>query len=109
MGRVKIPYYAVKNGRGLWQPTRAMREVGFEPVACGEDGPEAWRKATECLSRWKEHLAGACKMIIPKMPVGSLSEAFQRYRGTAEWTAKAPRTREEWERGGRDTEDSRRS
>jgi hypothetical protein len=30
------------------------------------------------------------------MPAGSLAEAFQRYRGTPEWTAKAPPTREEW-------------
>lgn len=99
MGGVKIPYYTVKNGRGFWQPTRTMREAGFEPVACGPDGPEAWRKAAECLSRWKEYAATAKKNpIIPRMPPGSLAEAFQRYRGTAEWTSKAQRTREEWER-----------
>jgi hypothetical protein len=36
--------------------------------------------------------------IVPQMPAGSPFEAFQRYRGTAEWSGKAPRTREEWER-----------
>ncbi|PNE11135.1 MAG: hypothetical protein CR217_10505 [Beijerinckiaceae bacterium] len=98
MGRVKIPYYVAKNGRGYWQPTRVMREAGFEPVACGPDGPEAWRKAADCLARWKEYAAAKQRPIIPLMPAGSLAEAFQRYRGTAEWSAKAPRTREEWER-----------
>jgi hypothetical protein len=98
MGRVKIPYYAVKNGRGFWQPTPAMREAGFEPVACGPDGPEAWQRAAECNARWKEYAAVKAPPIIPLMPVGSLAEAFQRYRGTAEWSTKAPRTREEWER-----------
>ena len=96
MGRVKIPYYVVKSGRGYWEPSRAMREAGFEPVACGPDGPDAWRIAAECLARWKEHAAAAPRPIIPRMPAGSLAEAFQRYRGTAEWAAKAPRTREEW-------------
>lgn len=98
MGRVKIPYYVVKSGRGFWQPTRAMREAGFESIACGPDGPDAWRKAADCLARWKEYAAIKQRPIIPRMPSGSLAEAFQRYRGTAEWSAKAPRTREEWER-----------
>lgn len=95
VGRVKIPYYVAKNSRGYWQPTRAMREAGFEPVACGPDGPEAWQRAAECNTRWKEYAAVKARPIT-LMPVGSLAEAFQRYRGTAEWSAKAERTREEW-------------
>jgi hypothetical protein len=98
MGRVKIPYYVVKRGLGFWEPRPHMREAGFEPVACGQDGPEAWRKASECFARWKEYAAAKQRPIVPYMPPGSLSEAFQRYRGTAEWSGKAPRTREEWER-----------
>jgi hypothetical protein len=97
MGHVKIPYYAVKNGRGFWQPAAAMRENGFEPVACGPDGPDAWRIAAQCNVAWKEYRAAAkTRPIIPLLPVGSIAEAFQRYRGTPEWPAKAPRTREEW-------------
>ena len=97
MGRVKIPYYAVKGGRGFWEPRPFMREAGFEAVACGPDGPDAWRIATECNARWREYKATARSApIIPLMPIGSLAEAFQRYRGTDEWAAKAPRTREEW-------------
>lgn len=97
--RVKIPYYTVKHGRGFWQPTATMRESGFEPVACGPDGPDAWRLANECNARWKDCQATAKgKPITPLIPIGSLAEAFQRYRGTLEWSSKAPGTREEWER-----------
>jgi hypothetical protein len=98
MRRARIPYFVVKNGRGFWQPTRAMRDAGFESVACGPDGPDAWRKAADCLARWKEYAVTKQKPTIPHLPAGSLAEAFQRYRGTAEWSSKAPRTREEWER-----------
>jgi hypothetical protein len=100
MGRVKIPYYVVIKGRGYWQPRPQMRKAGFELVACGPDGPEAWQKAMESLARWKQYAAMNQKPklnpIIPVMPRGSLAEAFQRYRGTTEWSDKAPRTREEW-------------
>ncbi len=98
MVRVKIPYYVIKNGRGFWQPTRAMREAGFDPVACGPDGPEAWRMASACLAKWKGVLATKRRVVIPRVLAGSLAEAFQRYRWTAEWSGKATRTREEWER-----------
>ena len=105
MGRVKIPYYTVKNGRGFWQPTAAMREVGFEPVPCGPDGPEAWQKVAQCNARWEKYKATARNVqIIPGMPFGSLAEVFQGYRGTGEWTMKAPGTREEWLRAWRHIE-----
>lgn len=97
MVRVKIPNYVVKRGRGFWQTTVAMREAGFEPVPCGPEGPEAWRTATECNARWAEFQAAAKgRPIIPSLPIGSLAEAFQRYRGTPEWSGKAPATRTEW-------------
>jgi hypothetical protein len=99
--RVNIPYYRVKpkSGRGFWEPTKAMREAGFVSVPCGPDGHAAWRKAEECNARWREYLAASgTKPITQLMPIGSLAEAFQRYRGTAEWMVKAPRTREEWGR-----------
>ena len=97
---LRIPNYVVKRGRGFWQTTVAMREAGFEPVPCGQDGPEAWRKATECNARWAEFQAASKgRPIIPSLPIGSLAEAFQRYRGTPEWSGKAPATRTEWLRG----------
>jgi len=100
MGRVKLYYYTVKkNGCGYWQPTAAMKEAGFESVPCGPDGPEAWRIAAKCNARWIEYKSTIQKApIIPQAPIGSIAEGFLRYRGTGEWTAKAERTREEWER-----------
>ncbi len=100
MANVKIPYYVVKKGRyGYWQPTRAMREQGFLPVRCGVDGPAAWTVAAEWNERWQRHRQGRAQDLPPRWPVGSIGEAFDRYRKTDEWlVAKKPRTREEWER-----------
>jgi hypothetical protein len=96
MGHVKIPYYIVKKGRGFWNPTRAMKVAGFSAVPCGPDGPEAWRIADEWSKRWKQYRRGR-EDARPRCPAGSLGEAFERYRATDAWKAKAPGTREEWE------------
>lgn len=97
MGKVKIPYYRTKRGNGFWEPTREMREAGLEALACGPDGPEAWRKAEECNARWRA-IKNKGTTAAPRAPAGSLDEAFRRYRATQEWSSKAPRTREEWDR-----------
>ena len=106
---MKIPYYRVKrNGRGFWEPTPAMKKYGFTSTSCGPDGPAAWARAKELNDAW--HKARRSPMPVAevkaivqsekKYPVGSLGEAFMRYRNTTEWTIKkAPRTREDWERG----------
>jgi hypothetical protein len=100
MGRVRIPYYVVRNGRGYWQPKKHMRALGFECTACGDDGPEAHQKAMALNAKWKEFSRrDTHKQIAPKR--GSISEAFARYKATPEWTKKADRTREEWERAWR--------
>lgn len=111
MGRVKIPYYSVRKGRGYWQPSAVMRAAGFAPVACGADGPEAWKVAAAWNDRWQRHRRGETVQIEPatagpetteariRYPAGSLGEAFGRYRRTDEWARKAPRTREDWWRG----------
>jgi len=98
MGRVKIPYYRVKRSNGFWEPTREMREAGLKAVACGPDGPDAWRKAQECNVAWRAIKLRGDGPRAPLAPPGSLDEAFRRYRATEEWRAKAPRTKEEWER-----------
>ena len=103
MGKVKVRYYSVRKGRGYWQPTPAMRALGFRPVSCGPDGPSAWKKAEELNRQWDKRSEQA--VIAPPVPVaptwsaGSVGEAFDVYRGTNEWAKKAPRTREDWERG----------
>jgi hypothetical protein len=114
MAKVRLPYYRVKrNGRGFWEPSAKMKRFGFEGVPCGPDGPDAWRIAREWNDRWQRVLRGAEPMpgelrrsgVSPDAPIamqvyppGSLGEAFARYRKTPEWSKKAIRTREEWER-----------
>lgn len=100
MGKVKVRYYTVRRRSGhvvgFWQPTKAMREAGFELVKCGEDGPAAWRLAEEWNARWDSYRNGGA---VRKWPVGSVSAAFYDYRQTGIWVAKKPRTREDWDRG----------
>lgn len=94
----KIPYYVVKNGRGFWQPTKAMREAGFSSIRCGVDGPDAWPVARTWNERWQRHRQGRKQDALSKWPPGSIGEAFDRYRRTPAWLEdKKPRTREEWE------------
>lgn len=103
MGKVKVRYYSVRKGRGYWQPTPEMRRLGFAPVACGPDGPAAWAKAQELNKAWDQRSSQPLTaVIIPKVeqwPKGSIGEAYQIYRSTPEWAKKAPRTREDWDRG----------
>lgn len=113
MGRVRIPYYVVIKGRGYWRPTKAMRARGFRIVACGPDGPEAWRVAATWAARWQRARTGQepdptlerrpatdhdAVYALRSWPRGSLGEAFGRYRRTEEWRRKAPATRAEWDR-----------
>lgn len=105
MAKVRVRYYSVIKGRGYWQPTPAMRALGFRPVACGPDGPSAWAKAEEMNAAWDSRSESPEKSVaVPtgtKWPPGSVGEAFDVYRGTNEWAKKAPRTREDWERAWR--------
>lgn len=118
MVKVDIPYYIIVKGRGYWRTTPAMRAAGFATIRCGKDGPAAWRVAAEWNARWQAHRSGAPHPGIEATPSrskrdpaaieaaqaypkGSAGEAFQRYRGTDEWTRKAPATRDDWWRGWR--------
>jgi hypothetical protein len=114
--RVKIRHYVVKRRHGFWQPTRPMRALGFYSVPCGVDGPDAWAIAERWNARWDKTRRGEAPSpamveadnLSPERseeltvyPPRALGEAFRRYRQTAEWAAKAPRTREDWWRGWR--------
>ena len=35
LGKVRIPYYVVRKGRGYWLPTPKMKALGFPNVRCG--------------------------------------------------------------------------
>jgi hypothetical protein len=101
-GPKKPPYYWVdqETGMGYWSPKKHMRDAGFANIRCGRDGPEAQAIAWMWAKRWKDHksgvLAGNPREVWPS---GSLGEAFERFRRTSEWSRKAPRTREDWDRG----------
>jgi hypothetical protein len=94
MGKVKIPYYIVKDGRGFWNPTSAMRRAGFGGVPCGPDGPDAWKIAATWNARWLNYRRGTS---APRWPDGSLGEAFDKYRRTETWARKMPKTQLEWD------------
>ena len=100
MAEIKIRYYSVRKGRGYWLATKRMQSMGFpSSVPCGPDGPDAWKTAQEWNLRWQAARTGrepAPKHVWPK---GSLGEAFDRFRRTETWKRKAPRTREDWDRG----------
>jgi len=105
MGRVKIPYYVVKKGRGYWQPTTAMKEQGFSSIRCGPDGPAAWARAEQINRQWQLHRHGLNTSGAKLWPTGSIGEAFSRFKNSSEWARMKPRTREDWERGQRLIED----
>jgi hypothetical protein len=104
---IKIPNYQVRrNGRGFWEPTSKMRALGFQSIPCGRDGPEAWATAREWNERWQRVRRGedpAPARLLEEVnlspergeeltvyPIGSLGEAYRRYRRTPEWARKAP-------------------
>jgi hypothetical protein len=102
MGRVKIPYYVVKQGKsgptGYFQPTPKMKQSGFVSQCLGPDCPTAWAAAQALVEKWHNTATEPERKCGRQLLRGSLAEAFARYQETPEWGAKAPRTREEWER-----------
>lgn len=96
---IKIPYYVIKHGRGYFQPTPAMQKHGFEPRSLGADGPEAWAEAHRLYEDWQRHRKGLPAVLERKgWPQGSIGYAFDRYRRTEAWQAKAEATRKkDWE------------
>jgi hypothetical protein len=111
MIQIKLRHYVVKRGKGFWQPTKIMRDLGFYSVPCGNDGPDAWAIAQQWNQRWDRTRWGeapspamaAADNLSPEKseeltvyPPRSMGEAFRRYRRTDEWARKAVRTREDW-------------
>ena len=97
MGKVKIPYYVVRNGNGFWQAKPHMRAEGFESIACGADGPEAWERAQRANEAWKRHQRGEDVTREKRYPQRSVGDAWNRFRRTQEWASRAHATRAEWE------------
>jgi hypothetical protein len=65
MTRVKVRHYVVKRGKGFWQPTKAMRALGFYSVPCGHDGSDAWAVAESWNDRWDK--TRRCEAPSPAM------------------------------------------
>jgi hypothetical protein len=100
--RPKLKHYVVRKGRGYWLATVSMQALGFpSSVRCGPDGPDAWRVAHEWEERWQRVRLNREPPPKHVWPAGSLGEAWERYRRSATWADKKPRTREDWERGWR--------
>ena len=115
MGKVRIPYYVVRKGRGYWLPSPKMKVLGFANVRCGVDGPQAWAIAEQWNERWQKVRLGDAispseahrRNLSPEeaeelaiYPEGSVGNAFRRYRRTpGTWTAKALATQNDWWRG----------
>jgi hypothetical protein len=100
LARIKLKHYVVRKGKhGYWLPTPKMQAMGFRPVACGHDGPDAWKVAQEWEDRYQAARRGELPDAAKVYPTGSIGEAFQRYRQMQAWKTRPIRTREDWERG----------
>lgn len=95
---------------GQIEPT-LMAKLGFALVDCGQDGPDAWAVADKWNERWDESFAkwkrgevddkgNPIQVSTEKVyPPNSIGEGFARFRSSATWAKKKPRTREDWLRG----------
>ncbi len=99
MIKVAVRYYVVRKGRGYWLVSPKMRAAGFRNVCCGPDGPAAWTIAEAWNERWQRVRRGQEPALGATYPLGSLGDAFSRYKRSETWKGKKPRTREDWERG----------
>ena len=101
MAEIRHPHYVRRKGiHGYWVPTPTMRALGFRLIPCGHDGPAAWAIADEWEQRYQRTRKGLDAAPRKTYLMGSVGDAFDRYRRTNSWKLdKAPRTREDWERG----------
>lgn len=100
MARVKLPYYVLKNGRGYFQPSKTMRQHGFEARCLGIDGPQAWAEAQRLYEDWNRIQRGETPVaeIAKGWPPGSVGHAFDRFRRMDKWKKLSPSTRrKDWE------------
>ncbi len=104
MGEIKLKHYVVRKGNGYWLVTPKMKAMGFGNIRCGKDGPAAWAIAAEWEARWQAARTGREPSTRRFYPAGSFGEGFERVRKLDIWRSKAPRTREDWERGWRHIE-----
>jgi hypothetical protein len=86
MAKISIPCLVRKaNKSGIanwyWQPSKTLRDAGFQPEALGKDEGRALdraRKLNEKVAAWK--LGGEIPKIRNKRGIGSFSSLIERYR-----------------------------
>jgi hypothetical protein len=93
---VRLAYTVRKRGKLFWQPTKAMRALGFEAKALGEDGPAAQAEALKLYAAWQRAMSDRGK--ITDYPAGSFGAFFDRFKRTSTWAKKGLRTRDDYER-----------
>lgn len=96
MTKVRVAYVKIKRGRLFWQPSNAMRRLGFRPKSLGPEGPEAVAEALKLYAAWRAASAEPAPAL--RYPTGSLGHYFERMKTTAAWRKKKPRTREDYDR-----------
>jgi len=98
----QLRYTRLINGRLFWEPSKAMRACGFEPIAIGPDTPanrqrvkNLYAEAKEAVARKKAGLPE--KKHKPTYPPGSLEQFYQTWiRSPYFLQGKARRTVEEY-------------
>lgn len=97
MTSARLPYTVRKRGKLFWQPTPEMKALGFLPKALGDDTPENQARALKLYEAWLE--SRETRGQVTTYPAGTFGAFWDRYRRTEAWSRKAPRTREDYERG----------
>ena len=100
MARIDIPFFIVKPGRGgdryFWQPSTALRALGWRPERLAPDLAQAIERARELnrqLESWRAGNAptGANPAAGPRP--GTMADLIHRYKQSARYRAKAAATR----------------
>ena len=97
MTKVRVRHYRVKKGRGYWEPTGRMKAMGFQVMALGPHGPEAWAQAERMNAEWDKARAAGGNVVVEHYERGTLGWLYAEYRKMGVWGKKEPRTRQEWE------------
>lgn len=91
-----LRYTVRKRGKLFWQPTKAMKAMGFLPLALGDDTPENQARALKLYEAWL--LARATKRKVTNYPPGTFGAFYDRFRRAPAFGKKALRTREDYAR-----------
>ena len=95
MTTARLPYVRRKRGNLFWEPTPAMRALGFTPKPLGPESADSIAEARRLYDSWVRANAEP-QAKASAYPAGSLGAYFERMQLTAAWAKKSPRTREDY-------------